>query len=56
MCAEIASVGMPHPKLKKSKSKHRTKSKSSAASSTLASPPPSSPSFPHGVRDSGVYR
>ncbi|KAJ7882569.1 hypothetical protein B0H14DRAFT_3754346 [Mycena olivaceomarginata] len=51
---EIASVGMPHPKPKKSKSKHRTKSKSSATSSTLASPSPSFPSFPHGVRDSGV--
>ncbi|KAJ7780430.1 hypothetical protein B0H14DRAFT_3164163 [Mycena olivaceomarginata] len=41
---------MPRPK--KSKSKRTTKSKSSATSSTLASPPPTSPSFPHGVRDS----
>ncbi|KAJ7754278.1 hypothetical protein B0H14DRAFT_3166498 [Mycena olivaceomarginata] len=47
---EIAYVGMPRPK--KSKSKRSTKSKSSATSSTLASPPPTSPSFPHGVRDS----
>ncbi|KAJ7882580.1 hypothetical protein B0H14DRAFT_3433378 [Mycena olivaceomarginata] len=45
---ETASVGMPHPKPKKSKSKRRTKSKSSATSSTLASPPPRSPSFPQG--------
>jgi hypothetical protein len=43
------------PKPKKSKSKRATKSKSSATSSTLASPPPASASFPHGVRDSGVY-
>ncbi|KAJ7309480.1 hypothetical protein DFH08DRAFT_1049846 [Mycena albidolilacea] len=47
---EVAYVGMPRPK--KSKSKRSTKSKSSATSSTLASPPPTSPSFPHGVRDS----
>ncbi|KAJ7834817.1 hypothetical protein B0H14DRAFT_2590708 [Mycena olivaceomarginata] len=47
---EIAYAGMPGPK--KSKSKRTTKSKSSATSSTLASPPPSATSFPHGVRDS----
>ncbi|KAJ7309478.1 hypothetical protein DFH08DRAFT_1049836 [Mycena albidolilacea] len=50
---EIAHIGMPRPT--KSKSKRTTKSKSSATSSTLTSPPPSSASFPHGVRDSGVY-
>jgi hypothetical protein len=50
---EIAYVGMPQPRPKKSKSKSRqtTKGKSSATSSTLASPPPSATSFPHGVRD-----
>ncbi|KAJ7309469.1 hypothetical protein DFH08DRAFT_1049818 [Mycena albidolilacea] len=47
---EIAYVGMPRPK--KSKSKRTTKSKSSATSSTLASPSPTTPFFPHGVRDS----
>ncbi|KAJ7319306.1 hypothetical protein DFH08DRAFT_1035013 [Mycena albidolilacea] len=44
-----------HAQAQKSKSKRITKSKSSATSSTLASPPPTSASFPHGVRDSGVY-
>ncbi|KAJ7850190.1 hypothetical protein B0H14DRAFT_3137724 [Mycena olivaceomarginata] len=43
---EIAYVGMP--KKSKSKSRRTTKSKSSATSSTLASPPPSATSFPHG--------
>ncbi|KAJ7309452.1 hypothetical protein DFH08DRAFT_1049765 [Mycena albidolilacea] len=50
--SEVAYVGMPKPKKSKSKSRRSTKSKSSATSSTLASPPPTSPSFPHGVRDS----
>ncbi|KAJ7754296.1 hypothetical protein B0H14DRAFT_3166500 [Mycena olivaceomarginata] len=44
-----------HARPKKSKSKRTTESKSSATSSTLASPPPTSASFPHGVCDSGVY-
>ncbi|KAF7348836.1 hypothetical protein MVEN_01403600 [Mycena venus] len=58
---EIAYIGIPHHKPKKSKSKSKsgrsTKSKSSATSSTLASPPPSASraTFPQGVRDSGVY-